>query len=276
MRLEFAKMHGLGNDFVVINALSEPIRLDPLLIRRMSDRRRGIGCDQVLMIEAAADPRADFRYRIFNSDGSEAGQCGNGIRCVARFLYEQGLVRKRCLVAETPDRLMEVSHAGAERWRVNMGVPRLDPAEIPILAKVRSKRYEVEALGGPISLAAVSMGNPHAVIAVENVERAPVDVLGRALSTHEAFPEGVNVGFVEFLDRHHLRLRVFERGVGETPACGSGACAAVVVGRLERRLERNVDVELPGGHLDLEWEGEDAPVWMTGPAERVFEGTIEL
>ncbi|TXH04757.1 MAG: diaminopimelate epimerase [Nevskiaceae bacterium] len=276
MKLPFTKMQGAGNDFVVIDATRAPFRPTPQLLTRLTDRRFGIGCDQVLVVEPPSTPDVDFNYRIFNADGSEVGQCGNGSRCFARFVHEHGLSDKNPIRVRTSSSVLELRRVEGGEVRVNMGVPRLTPGEVPFRADQRAGLYELTLPDGErVVFAAVSMGNPHAVIAVEDVERAPVERLGRALQAQAAFPQSVNVGFLQIDDSAHAALRVYERGAGETLACGSGACAAVVAGRLWGRLAERVDVRVRGGVLKIEWAGEGQPVWMTGPAETVFSGEIE-
>ncbi len=278
MQLPFVKMHGLGNDFVIFDGMRQEINLSREQIRRLAQRRFGIGCDQVLLLEAPDEPGADVRYRIFNADGAEVEQCGNGARCVAKFLRARGLVpaeRGEIIAKTAKGRLKLVLDADGE-VTVDMGVPNLEPAQIPLAVPDRAPRYRIP-LGGRIFLVGgVSMGNPHAVLEVEDVERAPVADIGARLAAHPLFPEGVNVGFMQVQDRRHLCLRVFERGVGETLACGSGACAAVVIGRLWSLLDASVEVSLPGGRLEIHWEGEGETVSMKGPATHVFEGTIDI
>ncbi|MGE0370866.1 MAG: diaminopimelate epimerase [Gammaproteobacteria bacterium] len=274
--LPFSKMHGLGNDFVIIDAVSRSVSLTPEQIRFLADRHTGVGCDQLLMVEAAADARADFRYRIFNADGSEAGQCGNGARCFARFVRERGLTDKDQLVLETSSGLLRTQLLDGNLVTVDMGAPRLEPAAVPFVTEQTGPIYSLEVGGDRIEISAVSMGNPHAVLLVEDVTYAPVDRLGPLIEHDAHFPQRVNVGFMEVQDRAHIRLRVFERGAGETLACGSGACAAVVAGRLRGLLDERVAVELPGGSLFVQWGGDGASVAMTGPATLVFEGTIAL
>ena len=276
--LAFTKMHGLGNDFVVIDATKTDFQPDQELLAYLANRRIGVGCDQILVIDPppADAPDIDFGYRIFNSDGSEVGQCGNGARCLARYVHDHGLSNKDSLRIRTRTAVLELIHTEDNRVRVNMGVPRLEPKDIPLLAQARELRYTLKTEDGQEhSFGAVSMGNPHALFEVEHVDSAPVAELGKALQTHEMFPERVNVGFAHFLDPGHMRLRVYERGTGETLACGSGACAAVVIGRLWGDLDADVSVRVNGGVLDIEWAGEGEPVWMTGPAETVFEGTLQ-
>lgn len=272
--MRFTKMHGLGNDFIVVDTLTAPLELGAEQVRRLADRRLGVGCDQLLIIGAATDPGADFRYVIYNADGSRAEQCGNGVRCIARHLADRGL-------AEGPELVLQ-GDAGRVRARleadgavtVEMGVPRLEPAAIPFAAERRAPGYALEVVGREVDIGAVSMGNPHAVLFVDDVDRAPVATLGPAIESHPRFPQRANVGFLQVVDRTHARLRVYERGAGETPACGSGACAAAVAGRLRGLLDERVRIRLPGGELVLSWPGEGAPVWMTGPAVSVFEGQI--
>ncbi len=269
-------MHGLGNDFVVFDAVRQDLHLAPEQVRFLADRRRGVGCDQVLLAEVARDPAADFFYRIYNADGSEAEQCGNGARCLARFLRETGLTDKDNIVLETRAGPIEVHMEGVDSITVNMGVPGFNPPEIPFVAEGEAPSYRVDVGDGSIELGAVSLGNPHAVVLVDDVDQAPVEELGAALEPHSRFPRRANVGFVQIQDSSHIRLRVYERGAGETLACGSGACAAVAVGRQQGRLDAMVSVELPGGELSIRWSGGDSPIWMRGPATRVFEGRIEL
>jgi diaminopimelate epimerase len=275
MTLRFTKMHGLGNDFVVIDGISQTVALDPEQIRRLADRHFGIGCDQVLLVEASDRPDADFRYRIFNADGGEVEQCGNGARCFARFVRDRGLTDRDELRVSTAGGLLALRLRSDGRVAVDMGQPRLEPAEIPFFATARAGRYPVAADGVELEIGVVSMGNPHAVLVVDDVARAPVAHLGPLLERHGRFPNRTNVGFMQILTPDHIRLRVFERGAGETLACGSGACAAVVAGRLWGLLWPNVRVELPGGELTVHWAGEGESVVMTGPAVTVFEGWIE-
>jgi len=276
MRLAFTKMHGLGNDFVLFDALTQPLSLQPAQVRRIADRHFGVGCDQVLVIEPPHNGKADVYYRIFNADGNEVEHCGNGVRCVARYLRDAGRAHRDELVLQTVNGEARVHLESRDLVRVNMGSPRFTPADIPFVAQQRAPRYDIDVNGTILTIGAVSMGNPHAVLAVDDVDQAPVAALGPQLERHPRFPNGANAGFLQILDPGHARLRVFERGAGETMACGTGACAAVAIGRLWGELEREVDVELRGGHLSIVWDGEGEPVWMTGPAERVFEGHIDL
>lgn len=276
MRREFVKMQGLGNDFVLFDALSRPLALAPGCVRRLARRRFGIGCDQVLLIEPPRSRASDVYYRIYNADGGEVQQCGNGVRCVARYLLDRGLFAGPEIRVETLGGTVRVRGLDDGRVRVDMGVPGLEPAALPFEAPARARHYTLEVGGASVELAAVSMGNPHAVLQVDDVDSAPVEHLGPLVGRHPRFPEGVNVGFLQVCGRGRARLRVFERGVGETLACGTGACAAVVAGRLQDRFDEAVEVHLPGGALEVSWAGEDRPVFMTGPAETVFEGTVEL
>lgn len=276
MKLNFTKMHGAGNDFVVIDATRTPFRPTPQLLRKLTDRRFGVGCDQVLVVEPPSAPDVDFNYRIFNADGSESGQCGNGSRALARYVREAGLSTKDAIRVRTATSVLELSRADGELYRVDMGQPRLEPAEIPFKAASRALRYALTLdSGDTVEIGAVSMGNPHAVLCIDSVETAPVAQLGAAVQAHPAFPQSVNVGFLQVLTPERARLRVYERGVGETLACGSGACAAAVIGQLWGLLGPVVEMELRGGTLRIEWRGEGQPVLMTGPAETVFKGEIE-
>ena len=276
MRIRFTKMQGLGNDFVVFDGIRQSLSLSPEVVRRLCNRRFGVGCDQVLLVEPPSSAQADFRYRIFNADGGEVEQCGNGARCFARFVHEQGLSDKTTLAVETLGGLIRPRLEADGRVSVDMGVPEFEPARIPFRASSRQELYTLDVGGETLSLSVVSVGNPHAVLQVEDVETAPVAVLGPRIEAHEAFPRRVNAGFMQVLDRGHIRLRVYERGVGETLACGTGACAAVVAGRQRGQLDAKVRVSLPGGDLEIHWEGEGRPVQLCGPAETVFEGSIDL
>jgi diaminopimelate epimerase len=276
MMLRFTKMHGLGNDFVVIETITQALRIDERLVQLLADRHRGVGCDQVLLLEPPSDPEVDFRYRIFNQDGSEVGACGNGARCIAKFIRDKRLCARRSVLVETLGGRLALDLGRNNVFSVTMGIPRLEPAEIPFKAPLRSEVYTLDAGGTTCSISAVSMGNPHAVMLVEDVADAPVARLGPLVEHHPRFPEGANVGFMQILGRGEINLRVWERGVGETEACGSGACAAVVTGRLRGMLDQRVRVNLRGGHLQIEWQGEGQPLLMSGPATTVFEGQIAL
>jgi len=276
VRLAFTKMHGLGNDFVVVDAINQGFDPSPEQCRFIADRRFGIGCDQLLLVEKARIPSADFHYRIFNADGSEVEQCGNGARCFARFVRDHGLTDKSEIDVGTragPIRLY-VEEDG--RIRVNMGPPRFAPAQIPFEADAEADSYWLTVEDEAFEIGVVSMGNPHAVLRVASLDDAPVQRLGPLIERHPRFPSRVNVGFMQVMARDLIRLRVFERGTGETLACGTGACAAVAVGRRRGWLDPRVRVVLPGGELVINWPGADQPVWMSGPAERVFDGEIDL
>ena len=276
MTLEFTKMHGLGNDFVVIDAISQPVELTPAQVRALADRHFGIGCDQLLLVEAATGPEADFRYRIFNADGGEVGQCGNGARCFMQFVQEQGLTDKTRVRVETLNGTLELTRTADGMVTVNMGVPRFAPAEIPFTAPAQDSRYSLDLGDQSVEIGVVSMGNPHAVLQVADVGTAPVAELGPRIEHHACFPERVNAGFMQILDRGTIRLRVYERGAGETLACGSGACAAAVLGQRWGELDSAVRVILNGGELVVRWSGPGNPVMMTGPATTVYQGRIEL
>ena len=274
--MRFTKMHGLGNDFMVVDAISQPFRLRPEMIRELADRNFGIGFDQLLVVEPPGLPDVDFRYRIFNSDGSEVEQCGNGARCFARFVRDQRLTNKRVIRVQTAKGVIELRVGRDGLVMVNMGVPELNPPAIPFAADCRKAVYTVEVDGQTVELSAVSMGNPHGVLLVDDVDTAAVETLGPKLEAHPRFPARANIGFLQVIDRGHARLRVFERGSGETLACGSGACAAVVAGCLRGLLDARVEIELRGGRLVIEWQGEGTPVMMEGPAATVFEGQLRL
>jgi diaminopimelate epimerase len=276
MMLEFTKMHGLGNDFVVMDAINQSVFLTAEQIQQLADRHLGIGFDQLLLVEGATTSSADFRYRIYNADGGEVGQCGNGARCFMQFVHERGLTQKATLQVETAGGPLQLSRATDGQVTVDMGIPRLEPTEIPFVATARDVTYPFEVNNISLEIAAISMGNPHAVLLVDAVDRAPVAELGPVIERHPRFPERVNVGFMEIVDADTIRLRVYERGAGETLACGSGACAAVVAGRLQERLSAHVKVLLNGGELVVSWPGEGQPVLMTGPATTVYQGRIEL
>lgn len=275
MKLKFTKMHGLGNDFVVLDGINQSLALDPTQIRHLADRHFGIGCDQVLLVEASDWAEADFRYRIFNADGGEVEQCGNGARCFARFVRDRGLTDQDDIRVITAAGLIHLHLQPDGQVVVDMGQPRLEPADIPFFATERAAHYAIAADGLKLEIGAVSMGNPHAVLRVDSVDQAPVAHLGPLLERHGCFPQRVNVGFMQIVAPNHIRLRVFERGTGETLACGSGACAAVVVGRMWGLLWPTVRVELPGGELTVHWAGEGESVSLIGPATTVFEGWIE-
>ena len=274
--MQFSKMHGLGNDFMVVDAVTQNVFFSPELIRRLADRHLGVGFDQLLVVEPPYDPELDFHYRIFNADGSEVAQCGNGARCFARFVVDKRLTVKKRIRVETKGGIIELNLRPDGQVMVDMGAPRLAPAQIPFQADSEAVSYTVEVDGQPHALAAVSMGNPHAVLRVDNIDKAPVHELGPKLEHHPRFPQRVNVGFLQILDRQRARLRVWERGAGETQACGTGACAAAVAAIRQGWMDSPVQLELPGGKLSIEWAGPGQPVMMTGPAVRVYEGQVRL
>lgn len=276
MLLEFTKMHGLGNDFMVIDLISQHVYLDTLTIQRMADRHFGIGFDQLLIVEPPDMPNVDFKYRIFNADGSEVQQCGNGVRCFARFVHERQLTNKTKIRVQTKSGIVE-PELGPNGWvRVNMGQPRFLPEEIPFLAQEQEALYPLELANNEVvNIDVVSMGNPHAVTLVSDVMKTDVARLGPQIESHARFPERVNAGFMQILDERHARLRVFERGVGETLACGTGACAAAVSGMRRGLLANEVEIELAGGRLHIAWREGDV-VWMTGPTAKVYDGRLDL
>lgn len=274
--INFTKMHGLGNDFVVIDAINQHVGLTDGQIRQLSDRHFGIGFDQLLLVEKPASDNADFKYRIFNADGSEVAQCGNGARCFARFVRDKQLTDKDEIRVDTNSGQLLLHLDPDNLVTVNMGIPRHAPDEIPMLVEEESKYYTVAVNGTERAFGVVSMGNPHAVLQVNDIKTAPVAELGSELERHPVFPERANIGFMQVIDRQHIRLRVFERGTGETLACGSGACAAVVIGIEHNLLDHDAFVELPGGELKISWSGRGNPVFMTGPAVSVFDGTLAL
>ncbi len=276
MRISFTKMHGLGNDFVVIDTIAQPIKLSSEQVRFLADRRRGVGCDQVLLVTRPTLADVDFGYRIYNADGSEVEQCGNGARCFARFVLDKQLTDKTQISVETLSGVIRPRIEADGSVSVDMGRPEFDPQRIPFLASAPAVDYSLRVRGDDVTVGAVSMGNPHAVVRVVDVEAAPVASLGPAIESHQRFPLRTNAGFMEVVNRRHVRLRVFERGVGETLACGTGACAAVCVGRKWALLDDTVDVDLPGGRLTVHWDGREGTVSMSGPAETVFEGETDL
>jgi len=276
MRLAFTKMHGLGNDFIVFDA-AEPAQLPPLAaLRRLADRRTGIGFDQALVLAPPRREGTDVFYRIFNADGSEVEQCGNGARCIARLVASRSGARGRTLVLDSPGGLVDARLRADGLVSVAMGVPDFDPRSLPFAVDAEAPSYRIELPSGPVEFGAVSIGNPHAVIRVRSVNEAPVDTAGPAMENHARFPRRVNVGFLEIVSPDHVRLRVFERGAGETQACGTGACAAVSVGRRHGPLAEEVRVDLPGGRLIVQWPGPGEQIWLTGPAETAFEGLVDI
>lgn len=276
MNIRFSKMQGLGNDFVVLDCVRQDLFMTPELARRLADRHFGIGCDQLLVVEPATLPDTDFRYRIFNNDGGEVEQCGNGARCFARFVHDEGLSTKPEIRVETKGGVIAPRLEESGMVTVDMGEPRFQPAEIPFVGDSDAPEQPLDVGGAVVGISVVSMGNPHAVQVVADVESAPVAEQGPLIEAHARFPKKVNAGFMEVRDRHAIRLRVFERGAGETLACGTGACAAVVAGIRRGLLDSPVRVSTRGGELNIVWGGADRPVLMTGPAVTVFSGEIEL
>ncbi|MBS0288978.1 MAG: diaminopimelate epimerase [Proteobacteria bacterium] len=278
--IHFTKMHGLGNDFVVVDSITQNLKISPSLVRKIADRNFGIGCDQVLIVDPPASPHLDFNYRIFNADGKEVSQCGNGARCFGRYVFERGLTSKKKLVIGTSVGHIGVDISDLSCIQVNMGEPIFSPKAIPLNIKAVSKLpqkgcYKINLLGNHREVIILSMGNPHCVISVPAVTEAAVMEVGKALQKHPAFPKGVNVNFMQVLARNHIKCRVYERGVGETLACGSGACASVVAGIVHKDLNQEVKVDMPGGALTVKWENENA-VFLSGPAIGVFHGEFCL
>lgn len=276
MSLRFTKMHGQGNDFVVIDGVRQAVSLAPDLVRRIADRHMGVGFDQLLLVEKPASRDNDFRYRIFNADGGEVEQCGNGARCFARFVLDEGLTDKREIRVETASGVIMPRVEGSGQVTVDMGAPRFDPKDVPFLADREQLTYRIHVAGTTIEASVLSMGNPHAVQVVPDVDDAPVTTQGPLIERHPWFPKRVNAGYMQVLSRSHVRLRVWERGAGETLACGTGACAAVVSGIRRGLLDPAVRVTTRGGDLAIRWPRNGEPVMMTGDAVRVFEGEIEL
>ena len=273
--LKFSKMHGLGNDFIVIDAIHQSVQLTSAQLQFLASRRFGVGCDQVLLVEAPQSANADFRYRIFNADGGEVSQCGNGARCFARFVRDKGLTEKDTIAVETASGLIYPTLQADGSVTVDMGKPVFEPALVPFLAEEAATTYMLALPEhGKVEISALSMGNPHAVMLVDNVAEAAVEEIGPLVEAHERFPERVNAGFMQLVSADNIKLRVYERGSGETSACGTGACAAVVSGIKRGLLANSVTVSLPGGDLEISWPDENASVWMTGPAVHVFDGEI--
>ncbi|KAB2963678.1 diaminopimelate epimerase [Zoogloea sp.] len=275
-KLAFTKMQGLGNDFVMIDAVRQEIQLSGDQVRHLADRHFGVGCDQLLVVEPAQTPGVDFRYRIFNADGGEVEQCGNGARCFARFVFDQGLTDKREIRVETKRGIIAPRLEDDGNVTVDMGVPVLNPADVPFVSDSDAWVQPLDVAGSSVAITAVSMGNPHAVQVVADVDTAPVAEQGPLIEHHPRFPARVNAGFLQIVDAHRVRLRVFERGAGETLACGTGACAAVVTGILRELVVSPVTVETRGGELTIAWGGVGTPVMMTGPAVTVFSGELTL
>ena len=276
MKVNFTKMHGLGNDFIVIDATKVPVNLSPEKIRGLANRHLGIGFDQLLIVEPPTMENADFKYRIFNADGGEVYQCGNGARCFARFVFDKKLSTKKQLTVETGAGKLRLHRDDSDLIIVNMGIPEHEPAKIPVQASKEARFYSVNVNGVERAVGAVSLGNPHAVIPVSDIKSASVNEWGSALESHPFFPDRVNVGFMQVINRQFIKLRVYERGAAETLACGSGACAAVVIGIERKLLDQEVKVQLLGGMLGIKWGGRGKPVFMKGPAVSVFDGQIEI
>ena len=276
MILKFTKMHGAGNDFVVIDLISQRCKLRARDFRKIADRRFGVGCDQILLVEPPGSPEVDFRYRIFNADGGEVEQCGNGARCFARFVRDKKLTSKRVISVETAAGIITLRVRDQHQVEVDMGPPQFEPEQIPFSAPARAESYTLPLTEGSLEIGAVSMGNPHAVTRVDDVDALDLDGIGAEVERHPDFPQRVNAGFMQVLSDSEIRLRVFERGVGETLACGTGACAAVVYGQSRGWLRDSVTVHLPGGKLSISWAGPGQSVKMTGPTSVVFEGSIKI
>ncbi len=276
MKLKFTKMQGAGNDFVVLDKTKKSFNLTVKQIQHIANRQFGVGCDQLLLVEKTNTPNVDFRYRIFNADGSEVEQCGNGARCFVRFVIDKGLTQKSEITVETASGIITLKLEADNQVTVNMGAPKFEPPEIPFLAETRTAHYILDVAGQGVLIFVVSMGNPHAVQIVSDLDKAPVALVGPLIVQHVRFPQHVNAGFMQIIDVHHIKLRVFERGSGETLSCGTGACAAVVSGIQHGVLQSPVKVSTRGGDLSVAWQGEHTPVLMTGPATIVFEGEIEL
>jgi len=274
--MKFTKMHGLGNDFVVIDAVTQNVRVTASMARRLSDRKTGIGCDQVLVVEPPSDPDIDFNYRIFNCDGVEVEQCGNGARCLARFVHDRRLTGKNPIRVKTANRVIELEIDDKNLVSVDMDIPELEPKKIPFEAAEKAVLYPIDVDGQTYQVAAVSMGNPHAVLKVDDIKNAPVAELGAKIESHPRFPNRVNVGFMQIESRNNIKLRVYERGAGETEACGSGACAAAVAALQQGLVDSPVTLELTRGSLKIDWQGEGQSLIMTGPAATVFHGRIRI
>ena len=276
MHIKFTKMQGIGNDFVVIDGFNQAIKLSADQIRHLADRHFGVGCDQLLLVEQASHPNADFRYRIFNADGHEVEQCGNGARCFVKFVHQHKLTDKTQICVETASGLIYPKLEDNGLVSVNMGAPRFEPAQIPFIADQSALTYQLDLGNSAVEISTVSMGNPHAVQIVQDVDSAPVEVQGALIESHAKFPQRVNAGFMQIINSHEIRLRVFERGAGETLACGTGACAATVAGIRLGKLQSPVKVIMRGGELNISWDGDQSAVMMTGPAITVFEGEISI
>ena len=276
MVVKFTKMHGLGNDFVMFNAVSQPLALTPELARKISDRHKGVGCDQLLIVESPQEQGVDFNYRIFNYDGSEVGQCGNGARCLARFVHEQGLTDKTELTVKTITTTLKLKLNEIDSVTVNMGVPEFEPEKIPFIAESGQREYSIEVSNETVRANVLALGNPHCVQFVEHIDSAPVNTQGPLIESHASFPKRTNACYAEVVDPSYIKARVFERGVGETMACGSGACAIMVAARQKQLINDTVTIELLGGRLGVHWPGDDQAVELTGPAVTVFESELDL
>lgn len=274
MSLRFTKMHGLGNDFIVVDATEQDLTFTPDTIRELADRHTGIGFDQMLQLQSSQDKQYDYVYRIFNADGQEVEQCGNGARCVAHYIFEEKLPEKSAITLSTLAGKIELKKENDGQITVNMGTPDFNPEKLPFITDRPQLQYQLPILGNIVHFWAVSVGNPHVVICVNDVDTAPVQEIGAALQSHPAFPNQVNVGFMEIVSKNQIRLRVYERGAGETRSCGTGACAAVVVGRTGHGLQPEVKVDLRGGQLRVKWPGPGEDVYLTGPAQMVFKGEL--
>ncbi|WWO99394.1 MAG: diaminopimelate epimerase [Candidatus Dasytiphilus stammeri] len=272
--MQFSKMHSLGNDFMIVDAIRQNIEISANLIRQLADRRRGIGFDQLLLVESTDQPDFDFHYRIFNANGYEVEQCGNGARCFARFVLLKKLTKKTTINVSTNKGSIMLNVINNKQICVKMNEPNFLPHKIPFITNNQEKKYQMVVREQLVNFGVVSIGNPHCVIQVDNIKQAPVEKLGSILEKHERFPEHANIGFMEIINRAHIRLRVFERGVGETPACGSGACAAVAIGVQQGLLDNEVDVDLPGGRLHILWRGVGHALFLTGPAIHVYDGAL--
>lgn len=275
MKLKFSKMHGLGNDFMVIDGINQSVELNAEQIAKWADRNRGIGFDQLLMVEPPKHADVDFTFRIFNADGSEAEQCGNGARCFAHYVIDKGLTDKTQITVETVAGKISMKKQDDGMVTVNMGRPIFEPEQIPFVAKARATQYSLDLFEGQVRASVLSMGNPHCILLTDNIATAPLATIGQKISQLEQFSQGVNVSFMQVVDKHQVNLRVLERGTGETQACGSGACAAAVAGCVLEKLVSPVTVHLQGGDLIIDWDGDDQPVWMTGSASHVFDGVLE-
>lgn len=276
MELRFSKMHGLGNDFMVIDLVTQQCEITTEMIKQWSDRHTGIGFDQLLVVEVPELPEVDFKYRIYNADGGEVEQCGNGARCFARFVKMQGLTPKNQVVVETSGGIIELNLHADNQVTVDMGIPSFLPQSLPFTAEATAETYQLELEQQSVEIAIASIGNPHAVVMVEDIDTAPVATQGPQIEGHSRFPQRVNAGFMQIISPTYAKLRVYERGVGETQACGTGACAAMVTARRRGLLEENAVIELTGGKLNISWPGENSAIQMTGPTAHVFEGTVDL